>query len=334
MGNGLKKISKLGELKMIKVKNLTKVYRTHEKQTNIVKDFFARKYKESLALNNISFEIDESELIGFIGPNGAGKTTTMKILSGILYPTQGEISVLGYWPFQKQIDFLKQIAFIMGQKNQLLWDLPATETFKLNKEIYELKESEYKKHLHELMELLVVQDFINKPVRNLSLGQRMRVELIAALLHKPKVLFLDEPTIGLDIFAQTTIINFIREYQTKYNATIILTSHYMKDIQRLAKRVILIDQGKLIYDGQLSKLVDNYSKEKSLQIVLKKPIDKKTLARTSFKYEYNFPILKVKLTKHKLLPFMQEYLSKIEYSDFTLEDEAIEEVIKKVFKKP
>ena len=318
-------------MNMIKVQNLTKVYKTIVKQNNLFKDFFARKYEKARALNKISFTIDQGELIGFIGPNGAGKTTTMKILTGILYPTAGEVNILGYWPFDKKQEFLKQISFIMGQKNQLIWELPASDTFLLNKEIYEIEEIAYKKQLNELTELLKAEKLINKPVRTLSLGQRMRMELIAALLHQPKIMFLDEPTIGLDIFAQTTIINFIHEYQQRHKATIVFTSHYMKDIQRLAKRVILIDKGQLVFDGALDKLVRSYSKEKTLQIILKKPISEKILRTIKTTYKYKMPVLKLKAEKQVLLELMQSLLPMLEYNDFTLEDEPIEEIIKKVF---
>jgi len=316
---------------MIKVKSLQKIYKTQKRNKGFLRNFFAREYESQEALKNISFDVKEGELVGFIGPNGAGKTTTMKILSGILYPTAGEVKVIGYEPFKKEANFLKQISFVMGQKNQLIWELSPMESYRLNKEIYEIPESTFKRHLGDLVELLNARDFIEKPVRGLSLGQRMRSELIAALIHKPKVLFLDEPTIGLDIFAHTTIINFIREYQAKFKATIILTSHYMKDIQSLAKRVILIDKGQLLYDGKLESLIQSYSREKALQIVLKNPLSATELKSLGMEYDYQFPLLKIRAEKEKLLNFMSKKLDKLEFSDFTLEDEPIEEVIKKAF---
>ncbi|MBI3366608.1 ATP-binding cassette domain-containing protein, partial [Candidatus Roizmanbacteria bacterium] len=243
---------------MISIKTLTKIYKSPVRTNNLLKDIFFRKYKEKKALENVSIDIKENELVGFIGPNGAGKTTTMKILSGILYPTSGSVEVLGFTPFEKKYPFLKQIAFVMGHKNQLLWELPAIDSFKLNKEIYEIENDDFRQTLNELVELLEGKDLINQPVKTLSLGQRMRMELIASLIHKPKILFLDEPTIGLDIFAQTTIINFIKEYQERYKSTIILTSHYMQDVRRLAKRLIMINEGKIVFDGQLKDLVNTY----------------------------------------------------------------------------
>lgn len=317
---------------MISVKNLTKIYKSPIKTGNTLQDFFARKYKTNTALDNISFEIGENELVGFIGPNGAGKTTTMKTLAGILYPTKGEINVLGYTPFDKKDEFLKQIGFVMGQKNQLLWELPATDTFKLNKEIYEVKDDEYKKTLSELVEILECRSFIDRAIKTLSLGQRMRIELIAALIHRPKVLFLDEPTIGLDIFAQTTITNFIKEYQRKYNSTIMLTSHYMQDVQRLAKRVILIDHGHVIFDGKLQELVEKHSQSKNINIVLGQKIEMKNIQLPKdVKVEYQFPQLKITVKKDQIGETLPAILKQLDYVDVTVENESIEDVIKKSF---
>lgn len=315
---------------MISVKQLTKIYKTQIKGGNFLTNIFSRKYEKKKAVDGISFDIGENELVGFIGPNGAGKTTTMKILSGILYPTSGEVKVLGHIPFQKEKDFLKQIAFVMGQKNQLLWELPAMDSFKLNKEIYEIDEHEFKKTLNELIDLLSAQEIVNQPLKTLSLGQRMRMEFIASLLHKPKILFLDEPTIGLDIFAQTTIRNFIKEYQSKYQATIILTSHYMQDVQKLAKRVIFIDTGKIIFDGNLKELIEEYSSEKMISITLERPQEKE-LSSFKFDYDYQFPVLKIKVKKEDLSEILPELLKKIDFSDLTVEDDPIEEIIKKIF---
>jgi ABC-2 type transport system ATP-binding protein len=318
---------------MISVKKLTKIYKTPIKTGNIIKDIFHREYKKNTAIDGISFEIEDDELIGFIGPNGAGKTTTMKILAGILYPTSGTITVDGYTPFKKNPAFLKKIAFVMGQKNQMLWELPPKDTYDLNKEIYEISDTEYKKTLDELRELLDVESFFDRPVKTLSLGQRMRVELIGALLHKPKVLFLDEPTIGLDIFAQTTIVNFIQEYQKRHTSSIILTSHYMQDVQRLAKRVILIDQGKIIYDGRLQNLITTYSKTKTITILLSKKIDVKSLKLPKeAQVEYVYPQLKLKAPKEDIEKLLNTVLKRFEYIDMTIENEPLEEVVKKTFR--
>jgi ABC-2 type transport system ATP-binding protein len=319
---------------MIQIQGLTKIYKTPIKTGNVFKDIFHRDYKTHTALDRISFEIGDDELIGFIGPNGAGKTTTMKILAGILYPTSGSVEVDGYIPFEKDPAFLKKIAFVMGQKNQMLWELPAKDTYDLNKEIYEISDSVYKKTLDELIELMEVQSFIERPVKTLSLGQRMRVELIGALLHRPKILFLDEPTIGLDIFAQTTIVNFIQEYQKRYQSSIILTSHYMQDVQRLAKRVILIDHGTIIYDGKLQSLITTYSKTKTITVLLSKKIDIKSLKLPKdAQVDYQYPQLKVKASKEEIERLLHLVLRDLDYVDMTIENEPLEEVVKKTFNK-
>lgn len=316
---------------MIKVEKLTKIYQSQKNSGNLIRDFFKREYKSYTAVKGISFEIGEGELIGFIGPNGAGKTTTLKMLSGILYPTSGKIDILGYTPFEKNYHFLKQIGFVMGQKNQLLWDLPATDSFRVNKEIYEIEDSEYKKTLGELVELLEAKDFIDQPVRTLSLGQRMRLELIASLLHHPKILFLDEPTIGLDIFAQTIIRDFVKAYQERYKATIILTSHYMQDVQQLAKRVILINKGTIMYDDTLENMIHNYSDEKMVRIMLNKKMGKMPEILKRIKHEYNHPQLTLQITKDDLPKILSQLLPELDFVDITVENEPIEEVIKKAF---
>ena len=316
---------------MITAKNLTKIYKTYHKTGNIITDLFQRQYKDKKALDNISFDITEDELVGFIGPNGAGKTTTMKILSGILYPTSGLVEVLRFTPSEKEYAFLKQIAFVMGHKNQLLWELPAMDSFKLNKEIYEIDDRTFKNTVNELIELLQAEKLINQPVKTLSLGKRMRMELIASLLHKPKILFLDEPTIVLDIFAQTTIINFIKEYQKRYNSTIMLTSHYMQDVQRLAKRLIMINHGRIIFDGLLQDLVAKYSQQKMVHITLLKPLPKDFETPEEIKCEYNFPQLRINTQKEHIAGILSYMLKKVEFTDVTIEDEPIEEIIKKIF---
>lgn len=316
---------------MITVKNLTKIYHSPIKTDNLFKDIFFRKFSQKKALEKVSFTIGENELVGFIGPNGAGKTTTMKILSGILYPTSGSIEVLGFTPFEKKHAFLKQISFVMGHKNQLLWELPAMDSFVLNKEIYEIDNNTFKNTISELIDLLEAKDLVTKPVKLLSLGQRMRMELIAALLHRPKILFLDEPTIGLDIFAQTTIINFIQKYQERFKSTIILTSHYMQDVQRLAKRLIIINHGKIIFDGLLKNLIATYSQQKLIHITLLKPLPKNFITPDNIQCTYQFPELRIIVQKESIAGVLSYMLKKIEFVDVTIEDEPIEEIIKKIF---
>jgi ABC-2 type transport system ATP-binding protein len=316
---------------MISVKNLTKIYKVYRKTGNLINDIFFRKYEDILALDNVSFEIGKNELVGFIGPNGAGKTTTLKILSGILYPTSGKVSVLGFSPFEKKEAFLKQISFVMGQRNQLIWDLPAIDTFLLNKEIYELDEEKFKKNLQKLTAIFSAEKLIQKPVKMLSLGERMKMEFIAALLHQPKIVFLDEPTIGLDIFSQEAIRNFIKDYQKEFQATIILTSHYLEDVKRLAKRLIIINKGKILYDGSLTTILQKFSSVKYVSLILEKEIKKEVLFKIGKPIAYQFPKVVFRIQK-KDLPQVVAYINdQIPYLDLVIEDEKIEEVIKNLF---
>src|SRR5258708_130460 len=265
---------------IISVTNLSKHYRVYRKEPGFlgsVRSLFARTYDEVKAVEEVSFSIDEGELIGFIGPNGAGKTTTLKTLSGLLYPSLGEVKVLGYTPFERKKDFLKQISLVMGQKNQLWWDLPPIDTFLLNKEIYEISDMWFKKVLDDLTGLLELEDILHVQVRKLSLGQRMKCELAAALLHSPKVLFLDEPTIGLDVVMQKKLREFIREYNETYKATIILTSHYMGDVEALCKRVIIINRGTILFDGLLSDVVKKFAPFKVINVIFGEYADPKKI---------------------------------------------------------
>ncbi len=251
------------------VEHFSKHYRVAQSHSGLlggITSFVAPDYKDISAVDDISFTIKEGELVGFIGPNGAGKTTTLKCLSGLLYPTSGVLSVLGHMPFAKKKEFLQNIALVMGQKNQLWWDLPPMETFLLNKAIYEISNTQFNQTLDELVDLLHISEILNQPVRKLSLGQRMKCELVAALIHRPKVLFLDEPTIGLDVMMQKVVRDFIKEYNKKFNATVLLTSHYMDDIEYLCKRVMVINEGHLMYDGSIDKLVKNVTSHKEISL--------------------------------------------------------------------
>jgi len=316
---------------MISVKNLTKIYKIYRKTGNLLTDIFFRKYEDLLALDKVSFAIGENELVGFIGPNGAGKTTTLKILSGILYPTSGKVSVLGFSPFEKKEAFLKQISFVMGQRNQLVFDLPAMDTFLLNKEIYEIDDNLFKKNLQKLTAIFSAEKLIQKPVKMLSLGERMKMEFIAALLHQPKIVFLDEPTIGLDIFSQEAIRNFIKDYQKEFKATIILTSHYLEDVKRLAKRLIIINQGKILYDGSLSSILQKFSHIKYVTLILEKEIEKEVLLKIGKLVSFQFPKAVFQIEK-KDLPAVVAYINdKIPYLDLAIEDEKIEAVVKNLF---
>jgi ABC-2 type transport system ATP-binding protein len=317
--------------KMIEVKNLTKIYRSHLREKNLIKDLFFRRYKETIALDQVSFQIKKNEFVGFIGPNGAGKTTTMKILSGILYPTNGEVSVLGYFPFDKKKEFLRQISFVMGQRNQLFWDLPALDSFQLIKEIYEIDDNQFKKNLDNLTYLLNCSNLINQPVKTLSLGERMKMELIAALVYDPKIIFLDEPTIGLDIFSQEALRNFLKTYQKEFKKTIILTSHYLEDVKRLVKRLIVINKGKIIYDGALSEVVHHYSRTKKIRLTLEEEIDEKIKKEFNIVFD-QFPQLTIETEKDQIPSVLEQIIKKIPYSDIVIEDESIETIIKKILK--
>lgn len=254
---------------IIEVKHLSKSYEFYRKEAGLsasVRAFFWREKQFAEAVKDVSFSIDEGELVGFLGPNGAGKTTTLKMLSGILNPTSGEARVMGYTPWNRALDYRRQFAIVMGQKNQLLNQLPAIDSFVLFKSIYGMSEKDFKRNLDELTELLGARDFLDIQVRKLSLGQRMKCELIAALLHKPKVLFLDEPTIGLDVVAQKNVRDFLKHYNSEQKTTILLTSHYMEDIRELCKRVIIINLGKIIYDGAFDDLIKKYAPYKMLRV--------------------------------------------------------------------
>src|SRR5690242_267395 len=256
-------------MSVIEVNGLTKTFRTYKKQPGFagaVKGLFHRQYEQTIAVKDVSFKIEPGELVGFLGPNGAGKTTTLKMLSGLLYPTSGSARVLGYVPWERDDGYRRQFALLLGQKNQLWWDLPARESLELNAKIYGIPEDVLERTVAEMTDLLAVRDKLNVAVRELSLGERMKMELIASLLHQPKVLFLDEPTIGLDVVSQKTVREFLREHNAKEKTTILLTSHYMADIQALCKRVIIIDRGSISFDGQLSEVVDRFADFKLVTI--------------------------------------------------------------------
>jgi len=319
---------------IISVNHLKKFYKVHQKEPGLIgslKSLVSRKYYDVKAVDDISFEIDEGELIGFIGPNGAGKTTTLKMLSGLLYPTSGQVKVLGFEPWKRDHKYLKQMSLVMGQKNQLWWDLPAQESFILNKEIYEVPDGQYKKTLGDLVELLDVKDVLNIQVRKLSLGQRMKCELIAALLHSPKVLFLDEPTIGLDVVMQKAMRDFIAEYNKKYKATIILTSHYMEDVKKLAKRVIVIDHGKIIFDGKLQDIIDKYAENKILTIELSEEVKRADLEKFGTIDRLEYPQVVLKVDRTRASKIAAALLEKLPVADINIEEPPIEAIIRRVF---
>lgn len=319
---------------MIKVVNLSRHFTITKKESGIVgslKSFLHPQKELKKAVDNISFEIPQGQIVGFIGPNGAGKTTTLKCLSGLMYPTLGQISVLGFTPFARKHEFLRQISLIMGQKSQLWWDLPARETFLLHKEIYQVSDKSFKKNLDELIELLGVEKLMDVQVRKLSLGERMKMELITQLIHQPKILFLDEPTIGLDVVMQQKLRDFIREYNKKTNATILLTSHYMQDVQQLAERVIVIDHGKIISDGSLAELTHKFSPAKLITLTLEKPIDLAKLNSLGQVQEYEFPKLVLKVFRKDVKSKALLIIKTLPLIDISIEEPDIEQVIRDVF---
>jgi len=318
----------------ISVSHLSRYYRIHKKEPGIIgsiKSLFARKYESVKAVDDISFNIDEGELVGFIGPNGAGKTTTLKCLSGLLYPTSGKISVLGFDPYERNPKFLKQIALVMGQKNQLWWDLPAIDTLILNKEIYEVPDEKFNAVLNDLSSLLEVKEVLKIPVKNLSLGQRMKMELMASIIHSPKVLFLDEPTIGLDVLMQKKLREFIREYNIRFKATVVLTSHYMQDVEELCKRVIIINFGKIIFDGQLASLIEKYSPHRKIKVLFRKYADPKKIDRLGKIESFSYPELILSVSNKKANSIASSILRNFEVEDIAIEEPQIEDIIARVY---
>lgn len=306
-------------MSVITVAHLTKSYQTQTKRTGLVgslRDLIDPRYTPKLAVDDVSFNIEPGELVGFIGPNGAGKTTTLKTLSGLLYPSHGEVRVLGFDPWERQDTFLRQISLVMGQKNQLWWDLPASESFALNKDIYNIPDQLYRRNLSALVEMLDLQDVLQIQVRKLSLGQRMKAELVAALLHDPKVLFLDEPTIGLDVTMQAQVREFIKAYNSTHDGAIMLTSHYMADVVELCERVIIISEGKLLYDGPLSGVIAKFSSHKIIEVVLKDGTTKT-----------------YKVARQKIAERTSQLLTKHPVVDINIKETPIEDIIRQVFAK-
>ena len=321
--------------KSIIVDHLSKNFEITKKESGLIgriSSVISPNKKTVRALRDISFSIDEGELVGFIGPNGAGKTTTMKILSGLLFPSRGFTQVLGFDPWERKPEYLRNIALVMGQKNQLWWDLPAIDTFELIKAIYEIPDKVYSKTLDELVSLLGVKKLLETQVRRLSLGQRMKLELIASLLPNPKVLFLDEPTIGLDLNAQQAVREFIFSYNKKYKATVLLTSHNMDDLARLAKRVIVLDRGQVLFDGDLKELVRHFAKDKMISLHLSSSVDIKSIEKIGKLVKYNFPHLTLKVPRDASAVAASELLQNFPISDLEIEEIPIEDVIRRVFK--
>ncbi len=319
----------------IQVENLSKTYQVPEREGGFraaVKSFFNRKYKDVKAVQEVNFNIARGEVVGFLGPNGAGKTTTLKMLSGLLHPTGGNANVLGFTPWELKPDYLRSMTLVMGQRNRLSWDIPAADSFLLNQAIYRIPDDEYKSAFKELDELLELDPLMKKPVRNLSLGERMKCEIAAGLLHRPKVLFLDEPTIGLDITGQARIREFLREYNKRTGATILLTSHYMADVTALCERIIIIHHGRLKYDGGISELSHRIAPFKLIGVLLAK-------SNGSDLSQYGAPVQNeedaakqyIQVKAEEVTQVTARMLSELPIHDITIADPPIEDVIERAF---
>ncbi len=319
---------------VIYLDNLRKTYLVPEREAGVLaaaRSLVHRRQREVKAVDGVSFAVEPGEIVGFLGPNGAGKTTTLKMLAGLLHPTAGVGRVFDYQPWQRKREFLKAITLVMGQRNQLNWDIPASDSFELNRVIYRVPFDEYQQTLRELTELLELGPLINKPVRNLSLGERMKCEIAAALLHRPRVLFLDEPTIGLDVTAQRRIREFVSEYNRRHGATILLTSHYMADVEALCKRVIVIHHGSILFDGALSELVKRFSPHKTIAVDLEQPVDPTVAAAFGEVISQSESRLALRVPKQETPKVASRLLAELPVSDLTIEEPPIEEVIEQLF---
>ncbi|MBM3997521.1 MAG: ATP-binding cassette domain-containing protein [Planctomycetes bacterium] len=319
---------------IIEANGLSKTYRVYQKQEGLfgaLVGLFSREYKDVVAVDNVSFTIEPGEIVGFLGPNGAGKTTTLKMLAGLIYPTSGSATVLGHVPWEREDAFRRRFSLVMGQKNQLWWDLPAADSFQLHREIYSLPSDQFDATLSELTELFGVKDLTSQPVRELSLGERMKMELIAALLHQPQLLLLDEPTIGLDVIAQVTIQKCLRDYNAARGVTVLLTSHYMRDVEALCKRVLVITHGKLVYDGSLAGIVDRFGNEKLVKLQFDgddSPADVATFGEVTSR---EGPIVELKVDRARVPEVLAAILQRYTVADISINEPPLDRMIAKVF---
>jgi len=323
----------------IQVNELSKHFKMFKREAGLsgaFRSFFNRKYETFHALKDISVQIEDGKILGILGENGAGKTTLIKLLVGLLHPSSGEVSINGFTPWNRKSDFLKQISVVMGQKNQLWWDIPASESFLLNQKIYEIPEIQYKNTLDELVDLLSVREKLNVQVRRLSLGERMKMEFIAALLHKPKIVLLDEPTIGLDVISQLKIREFVKYYNEKYKTTFLLTSHYMHDIQALCKRVFVIHKGASLYDGDFNDLVNRVNPKRKLLFEFNEIPDQSKTERLSENYNFRLDdtILYAELPDKELTKLVSELFQLGVPASITMEDLPVEDTMRSFFKDP
>jgi ABC-2 type transport system ATP-binding protein len=321
-------------MSVIEIERLSKSYRVYQKQEGLwaaVRGLFRREYRQVQAVKEVSLQVQKGEFIAFLGPNGAGKTTTLKLLSGVIYPTSGTARVLGNVPWKREVAYRRRFALVMGQKNQLWWDLPAMESFRLHQQIYRIELAAFQRVLDELSDLLEIRQLLRQPVRELSLGERMKMELTAALLHSPEVLFLDEPTIGLDVVAQHRIQQFLRHYQQERQITVLLTSHYMKDVAALCRRVVIIAQGEIKYDGSLVGIVDQFSGQKLLTLQLADGQATRALGRFGQVVSIEPPKVKLRIERSDVPRALAEILAQHTVEDVVVEDPPLEEVIAAAF---
>jgi ABC-2 type transport system ATP-binding protein len=319
---------------VVQICGLTKSYRVYQKKEGLaasLRGLFHREYREVRAVRGIDLTVQQGEFVAFLGPNGAGKTTTLKLLSGVINPTSGQATVMGYVPWKRENAYRRRFALVMGQKNQLWWDLPAQESFRLHQQIYRIERESFERTRDELTELLEIRELLKQPVRELSLGERMKMELTAALLHSPDVLFLDEPTIGLDVVAQRNIQQFLKHYQAERRITILLTSHYMKDVAALCKRVVIIAQGRIEYDGSLSGIIDSFSGHKVVTLQFAEDDAMKELERYGQVLEIVPPRAKLRIPRSDVPKTLAAILSQHVIEDVVVEDPPLEEVIADAF---
>jgi len=318
----------------IEVQNLCRTYKVYRKSEGLMsslRGLFHREYREVHAVKDVSFQIEEGEMLAFLGPNGAGKTTTLKLLSGLIEPTSGTATVMGHVPWKRENAYRRRFSLVTGQKEQLWWDLPAHESFRLHKEIYRIPEDEYKKRMDELTSLMDVKSLIDQPVRELSLGERMRMELIAALLHRPDVLFLDEPTIGLDVISQRNVQQFLRSYQTEQRITVILTSHYMKDIEALCERAVVINRGSVIHDGPVSEIGDRFSQHKIIELTFANGTIPSDIHQFGDVLEDRTPMVRLQIPKQDVSRSLSGMLARYDVDDVSVAERPLEDVIAELF---
>ncbi|WP_071191522.1 ATP-binding cassette domain-containing protein [Trichormus sp. NMC-1] len=322
-------------MSIIIAENLSKSYPVAIKEPGIrgtISHFFRRTYRQINAVKDVSFEIAPGEVVGFLGPNGAGKTTTLKMLTGLIHPSSGTVRVAGQIPFRRQEAFLQKITLVMGQKQQLIWDLPALDSLKINAAVYNISDKEFHRRIGELTEMLSLEGKLNQPVRKLSLGERMKAELLAALLHRPQVLFLDEPTLGLDVNAQVGVRDFLKDYNQLYQATVLLTSHYMADITALCQRVLVIHQGELMYDGSLDGLLENFAPYREIYVELAQALPAEKLMSYGDIQLLEGRAVRFIVQREALTSTVSQILADLEVIDLTVTEPPVEEVIGRVFK--